>query len=75
MFYPTQEMQIWDDEMFLKMFRFWGEQFTELLIALLFGDAGFVVSRLIQAKVKELGDICPTIREHTTISCQGFEFT
>ena len=37
-FYPTQEMQIWDDEMFLKMFRFRREQFTELLKAFRLGN-------------------------------------
>ena len=37
-FYPTQEMQIWDDEMFLKMFQFRREQFTELLKAFRLGN-------------------------------------
>ena len=44
-FYPTQEMQIWDDEMFLKMFRFRREQFTELLKAFRLGNKSILCGR------------------------------
>ena len=33
-FYPTQNMQIWDDDMFIKMFRFRWEHLHEMLQAL-----------------------------------------
>ena len=44
-FYPTQEMQIWDDEMFLKMFQFRREQFTELLKAFRLGNKSILCGR------------------------------
>ena len=44
-FYPTQEMQIWDDEMFLKMFQFRREQFNELLKAFRLGNKSILCGR------------------------------
>ena len=56
-FYPTQEMQIWDDEMFLKMFRFRREQFTELLKAFRLGNKSILCGRKGRAQYFP-ADVC-----------------
>ena len=57
-FYPTQQMQIWDDEMFLKMFRFRREQFTELLKAFRLGNKSILCGRKGRRAQYFPADVC-----------------
>ena len=55
-FYPTQQMQIWDDEMFL-MFRVRREQFTELVKAFRLGNKAILCGRKGRAQYFP-ADVC-----------------
>ena len=57
-FYPTQQMQIWDDEMFLKIFRFRREQFTELLKAFRLGNKSILCDRKGRRAQYFPADVC-----------------